>query len=304
MRADVHTATFGCADCHGDRNDDPMVVDANDVHGNGTEYDTLLRPGAIAARCEDCHTGADAPMATGYHSFGDTGNHNDVDCSTCHMETVISCINCHFDTEVDEQQKIAGAQIFDWKFIMKWEKDGVSKYHPATVMSLKYDCSRPQTTPPYPDCADPDDPKKTFAVFAPFYGHTVTKKATDDIAAGGGCAYCHASFGDGAAKAICDTIALAGGANPKQKLIEWNGAMGNLSNPVSGLIPLPPDYQDRFEMDFAALAAGSGEPMNLEFFEVGPDLWQTGVDFPPSAAPLQELGRPLTTEEFAKFCNE
>lgn len=156
-------------------------------------------------------------------------------------------------------------------------------------------------------CEPTDDPEKTFAVFAPFYGHTVTQQAMDDITSSGeafgqpGCAYCHGADN-------CDTIVNAGqDGNPKQKLIEWDDTARKLTNPISGLIPLPDDYADRFEIDYAEFEAGPGThcptpemPKPLVFLETGPDMWQTGAD---ATAPNKaEIGRPLDETEFGKFC--
>lgn len=66
---------------------------------------------------------------------------------------------------------------------------------------------------------------------------------------------------------------------------------------------------DRFEIDYAEFTTGAGSacltdgsPTPIQFAETGPDLWQTGADFDASAAPLEELGRPLTLQEFRTFC--
>lgn len=310
--ADVHTAAgFQCSVCHGERTPDDDTIDAPDVHGDGNAYDSLLRKGAISARCTDCHDTSDpAFTAISYHA----ANHAQVDCALCHTETVISCINCHLEEELDNEQKCPSTVISNWKFVMKWDKkgDGKEVFHPATMMTVKYNCDR-EADPGL--CPDDGDPKKTFAVLAPYYAHTVTPQAITNIEEGGGCAYCHSSFGAGAAADICAVIENAGGANPKQKLIEFEetgagGAVGTgrLINPVSGLIPLPEDYQDRFEVDFVEYAKGPGlgcepppEAVNV-FFETGPDLWQTGADFPESATP-RELGAPLDAEDYAQFCD-
>jgi hypothetical protein len=306
-RADVHTTSTnalladGCASCHG----------SNDVHGNGTPYDTMLRPDAIAARCEDCHdTSAPAFTDINFHN----ANHSNVDCSLCHTETVLSCINCHFDTEVDLREKCAATQVFNWKFVMKWDKEGDGKevYTPATMMTLKYNCDRAGD---HADCPDEAaDPKKTFAVLAPYYAHTVTEQAKQNIldappAFGmDGCGYCHG--GPTSGPAVCDDIWAAGPAlEDRLKLIAWDDGTKKLSNPVSGLIPVPPDFKTRFSLDFAEFAAGAGtacltdgSPSPLVFFELGPDLWQTGADFDSSADPLEELGHPLSQTEFERFC--
>ncbi len=314
---DFHTvAGFQCAACHGDRTDDDGVVDAPDVHGDGTAYTSLLRPGAISAGCDDCHTGDNAPdPAIPFHAPFGGDSHANLDCALCHTETVISCINCHLEEELDNEEKCASTVISNWKFVMKWDKegDGNEVFHPATMMTVKYNCDREADPGDCPN--EVEDPKKTFAVIAPYYAHTVTQAAMDDIlsapAALGtdGCGYCHGA-------ANCDDIVAAGPSN-KLKLIEFTvtggggagGApeTGRLSNPISGLIPLPQDYADRFEVDFVEYAKGPGlgcEPgpsaVNV-FFETGPDLWQTGADFPESANP-RELGAPLTQEEFEVFC--
>ena len=310
---DVHTtAGFQCAACHGNRSEDEGVVDAPDVHGDGNAYDSLLRPGAIAASCDDCHTGANAPdPSIAFHApFGGSA-HDNLDCALCHTETVISCINCHLEEELDNEQKCASTVISNWKFVMKWDKegDGNEVFHPATMMTVKYNCDRP-ADPGL--CPDDGDDKKTFAVIAPYYAHTVTQEAMDAIlnappALGtDGCGYCHGAEN-------CDAIVAAGPGN-ELKLIEFEqtgaggaAGTGRLTNPITGLIPLPEDFQDRFKVDFVEYAKGPGlgcEPgpsaVNV-FFEEGPDLWQTGVDFPASANP-RELGAPLNAEEFSTFC--
>ncbi len=292
------TPAFVCADCH----------KSNDVHGNGTEYDTMLRPGAISTRCTDCHVdGGSAPLPPedSYHG----AQHGALDCALCHTETVISCINCHVEEDLDFGEKCQTGPVFNWKFVMKWDKegDGNEVYHPATLMTLKYNCDRDADPGNCPDAAT--DPKKSFAVFAPFYAHTVTQQAIDNITSSGmafgqdGCAYCHGADN-------CDTILNAGNGNPKQKLIEWTGT--GLTNPISGLIPLPADYADRFEVDYAEFEAGPGThckdpdnpntPKPLVFYETGPDMWQTGEDT--TAPNTAEVGHPLNANEFAKFCPE
>ena len=146
----------------------------------------MLRPGAIAARCTELPQREPASGGAGgaggipgwpddsYHG----GQHTDgLDCALCHTETVISCVNCHLEEDVDNGVKCASAQVFNWKFVMKWDKegDGNEVFHPATIMTVKYNCDRPQTDPPFAACPNPDDGKKTIAVFAPYYAHTVTE---------------------------------------------------------------------------------------------------------------------------------
>jgi hypothetical protein len=299
---------FACQDCHG----------SNEVHGNGTEYDSMLRPGAIATRCTDCHVDGGPGTLPPDDSFH-AATHAALDCALCHTETVISCLNCHVEEDLDNQDKCAAGQVFNWKFVMKWDKDGGDNevYHPATLMTLKFACDRAGA----PNECPPDaigGPDKTFAVFAPYYAHTVTQQAIDTIKAAppafgqDGCGYCH----NGAAN--CDTIANAGGINDKQKLIAFEGTggaggmqTGRLTNPISGLIPLPADYRQRFEIDFVEYQAGPGNvdcaddegkpiPLPLVYLETGPDMWQTGEDT--TAPNTAEMGHPLDQDEMRKFC--
>ena len=278
-----------------------LIVDANDVHGNGTAYDSMLQPGAIEAACVNCHDTTD-PEFTAISFHGP--QHGDVDCSLCHTQTVISCINCHMDAIIDERAKCRSGTILDWKFVMKWDKGGGREvYHPATMMTVKYNCDR-DVDPAPPECATPEDPKKTVAVLAPYYAHTVTQEAIDNIldappAFGqDGCGYCHGAEN-------CDAI-LAANPDNRLKLIEFNpdyeSAKAALSNPnIQGLIPLDEGYQDRYAIDYVEyLGPANGCEQDVAIFEVGPDLWQTGADT--SADKPHEDGRPLTAEEFAKFC--
>jgi hypothetical protein len=293
---DVHASTSTCASCHR----------SNDVHGNGTVYDSMLRPGAIATRCTDCHgqgvEGAKDPPSDAYHA----AQHDAVDCALCHTEAVLSCINCHLEDELVSQEKCESVRISDWKFVMKWDKDGGGNevYSPATLTTIKYNCDVEQNPSPCDEQAF--DPKKTFAVFAPYYAHTVTQQAMDEIlstpgdpsapapGSSDGCAYCHSAEN-------CEAILSAG--DPKLKLIAFDGK--TLVNPMKGLIPLPADFRDRFEIDYVEWAEGPGSgcqtaPGDLVLFEVGPDLWQTGEDTsPPNKS---ELGRSLTAAEFQIYC--
>jgi hypothetical protein len=124
-----------------------------------------------------------------------------------------------------------------------------------------------------------------------------------------GCAYCHSA-------ANCVAITDSGMLN-RLKLIEFEGTggaggsggpTGRLFNPISGLIPVPEDYQNRFAVDFGEWQEGAGSgcplpdgpPKPLVYFETGPDLWQTGVDT--AADNNRQLGAPLNTAEFQEFC--
>ncbi len=76
---------------------------------------------------------------------------------------MVTCYNCHFETEVQLDQKKAYGQLKDWIFLVN--RDG--KVHAANFQSVKYGNS-------------------TFVGMAPFYAHTIARNARD-------CDDCHNS---------------------------------------------------------------------------------------------------------------
>ncbi|NIV23518.1 MAG: hypothetical protein GWN51_07685, partial [Gemmatimonadetes bacterium] len=85
-----------------------------------------------------------------------------VDCSSCHMQGLVTCYNCHFESEVNEGVKRARGQITSWMFLVNRE----GKVHPANFQSVKYGNS-------------------TFTALAPFYAHTIDRNAVS------ACTDCH-----------------------------------------------------------------------------------------------------------------
>jgi hypothetical protein len=82
--SDVHRAKgMECTTCHTSR----------EMHGDGTKYASWLEPGAMDVSCEKCHTKLPANAAHAVHE-------KTVHCTSCHAQTVISCYNCHFESEV------------------------------------------------------------------------------------------------------------------------------------------------------------------------------------------------------------
>jgi hypothetical protein len=90
--ADVHREKgMKCMGCHTTR----------EVHGDGVAYDTYMRPGVLDARCERCHSEIGK-------SVSHTVHRGKLDCSTCHVRELTTCLNCHIDTRIKEGK---GAQI-------------------------------------------------------------------------------------------------------------------------------------------------------------------------------------------------
>ncbi len=69
-----------CIDCH----------TKSDLHGNGTEPRSIYE-GVIEKTCESCHENIQPSRSHTVHG-------EKLDCSACHMESQITCFNCHFET--------------------------------------------------------------------------------------------------------------------------------------------------------------------------------------------------------------
>lgn len=147
---DVHRdAGMSCGDCHS----------SEQIHGDGNEYVSMLEAGSPNIDCTSCHT--ELNMSVTEHTL----HGSNIDCAACHSQSVITCNNCHFDSEVSGLGKIARGQFTN--FVMLVNDDESGKITTATYQSL------------YHNATD-----SSFVVFAPFYGHSIT-------AAGRTCNDCH-----------------------------------------------------------------------------------------------------------------
>ena len=228
---DVHeTAGMGCAACHS----------TSDMHGNGTAYASLLAPGAISAQCENCHgtgTSQGALSTTPAH----IQHQGDIACSTCHMESVITCYNCHFDNEASDptdatilHAKFASAKFGGtkasgnaWRFLVnRVMADGSTKVYPASMQSLVAD--RTALNAP-----DENDLGWTHAAIAPYYSHSITRVNALS------CDECHG---------IRNAIDLAAGT--AIDVVRWNAGVWT---PPQGVIPVPADAVNLLNMDFVDL---------------------------------------------------
>jgi hypothetical protein len=239
---DVHRdAGMGCVNCH----------DFVDIHGDGTQYDSMFDPGAIDARCEDCH---DSLESNAYHDLHD----ETVDCSACHTQTVVSCYNCHFDSEVNGTGKVAYGQFKNWKFLLN--RDG--KVYPGNIQSLKYGRIE-------------DGTDATFVVIAPYYSHSVAKKAVD-------CDDCHGS-------ALVNEYLSTGAI----QAVKWNGISQKLEH-ATGIIPVPPDYTTSLKFDFVdwdGVTKDQNDKPVWTFFKSTTDAFQM----------IEEYGAPLTNGQIQKL---
>jgi hypothetical protein len=144
---DVHFAAgMECMDCHTTR----------EMHGDGVEYVSMKQPGALDVTCEQCHESVSKTMSHTIHNNG-------VDCKSCHVQQVVSCTNCHFETMVNEGKRVA-VPVSGWSFLMNYN-DKVTSANMQTFVVPG---------------------NKTFLMFAPQFSHSVSKE-------GKKCEVCHAT---------------------------------------------------------------------------------------------------------------
>jgi hypothetical protein len=144
---DVHFARgMKCMDCHS----------AREIHGDGTAYDSIQAPGAMDARCENCHRDLSRCPSSAVHN-------GKVHCNACHTRQLSSCINCHFDTRIKEG-KSSSLPLQDALFLINDRRGTVTT---AVVHTFVYQ-------------------NRTMIVFAPSFGHSIMKQ-------GRKCGDCHAT---------------------------------------------------------------------------------------------------------------
>jgi hypothetical protein len=205
-----------CLGCHS-RQSKEAALSITDVHASNTETD----------ECTDCHSlkemhGDLAGVQNPYQSMWEqgardttclsSGCHDDIsvtehdsthggklDCSACHLQTVISCYNCHFDTFMASGDKKSAGAKKDWVFLVNDEN---GKVRTASFQSLVYQ-------------------DESFVVFAPFHSHSVAAKEETRT-----CSECHNN------EAIQELT-----ADGKITVAEWDEATSTLTN-TQGVIPV------------------------------------------------------------------
>lgn len=210
--ADVHrSAGMGCTDCH-------MW---SEFHGDDVEYASIME--TDSPTCEACHTGtpgmAEAPDPT----IREHAQHIDqIECAVCHAQTVVSCYNCHFETEVQKDfKRFFGPPPFSG-FVLMVNKTSSGKISTASFQSVTYQ-------------------GKKFVAIGPYHGHTIT-------AEGRKCGACHDNPN---MREYRETGQL--------RIATWNEQAKTVT-PIQGAVPIPPDYKTALKFDFLTYTAADLSP--------------------------------------------
>jgi hypothetical protein len=245
---DVHRdAGMVCTDCH----------DGDEMHGNGTSFNSMLDAGAPRPACADCHVeGGSAPVPA--TTVAEHATHlSTIDCDACHVQSVISCYSCHFETETQQHFKRFYGPPPRAGFVMLVNRTDRNKVSTATFQSLTYDGN-------------------AFVTVAPYYAHTISRTGARQ------CGDCHGS-----------TAAVSYKNNGYIDFALFDE--GALSGP-SGLIPVPPDWTDPniFRMDYVTYGPENLEATDPPFISTN---WEELDPAQEMRQMLSEFSTPLTESQ-------
>lgn len=133
-----------CMNCH----------TAREIHGDGKRYVSMREKGAMETKCENCHQERPATISHKIHK-------DKLDCTACHVHQVITCANCHMDTEVKTAKRIS-IPLRNWVFLINYNGKVVSGNIQTFVVNKN----------------------RTFIIYAPYFSHDVIKP-------GRNCEDCH-----------------------------------------------------------------------------------------------------------------
>ena len=240
--SDVHRQKgFRCMSCH----------TLEDVHGDGKQYASWLEEGAVKVKCETCHRIVSENPAHKVHK-------NTVDCTACHTQSIISCYNCHLQSEIQADVKRPHTLLRDYMLLLR--RKGSGKVYTGTIMTLNFN-------------------DKTFLAVAPYRAHTIARNAKK-------CEDCH------------DNAAIREYNQTGQITVtRWDGS--RIVN-TKGVIPVPPDWQTAFKLDFVDYTGDprspTTDPTKWVFLKSGADGKQMLYAEPLTAQQLQKLSQPYRSD--------
>jgi len=239
--SDVHRAKgFQCTSCH----------TLEDVHGDGKQYASWLDEGAVKVKGEHCHRSLADNQAHSIHK-------EDVDCLACHTQSVVSCYNCHIQSEIQGNVKRPHTVLKDWVLLLRRKSTG--KVTTGNLMTANYN-------------------DKTIAVLAPYRAHNIVRNARK-------CEDCH------------DNAAIREyNQTGKITVTRWDGSKivntrGVIPVPPDWQTALQVDLVD-YTGD---PTSPTTDPTKWVFLESGADLKQMMYAEPLTTGQLQKLSQPYTS---------
>ena len=308
-------AKFNCMGCHKE----------TEVHGNGTAPDAHLDSPKVSCAQAGCHerelqvaggkkkavSGKKKKAVSGACIGNDGGTnsrcetfHNqhvaDVDCTACHVQSNSTCNSCHFDSELEGKKRYyRQSPATGFLFLMNFkdiQDPKVTRVRAANYQSLTVGavCTTDETTGAR--ICDTGD-AQTFAVFAPYASHSVTKG--ENLR----CRDCHViPNGSGGYEGNAAVARYL--TEGKVTTTVWNpdaGIAGLLESPT-GIIPLPPDWisecgtKGTLDMDFAYYLGNTTDAVTKDlegddwaFLKTGPDRGHMPYGTPLSADQMEDL---------------
>ncbi len=250
--SDVHRERgMICSDCHTKR----------EMHGDGTEYASMNQPGATDTECtnEACHPVESLSDNPSHQQHGD-----DLYCNVCHVKTVMTCYNCHFETEVEAHKKRFFGPPPTNGFVMLINSEKHGKVATASYQSLSFGDT-------------------TFYAIGSFNGHTVTREGRD-------CEECH------------NTQLVQGYVNDGEITVaHWDGEK---IVHTQGVIPVPPDWQNSLKLDFVTFTGNVTDPIDSpvdptkwQFLKTGADSSQMLFASPLTTEQMEYLAMNVTSVE-------
>jgi hypothetical protein len=253
---DVHYKKgFTCKNCH----------TAAELHEDASTTGSLLDITPNMIRCQN--TGCHPTVNTSFQAHVVHGNK--IACASCHLKSVFTCNNCHFETELALKGKIKRPNGQQRGFTLLVNRPGfgpggVSQVHPAGYQSIAYQ-------------------GKTFYGLTSFYSHTVTKVDAKK------CQDCHDNQYVRAIKA--GTVV---------KISSWDEPTKKLVN-AKGVIPVPENWKTALTLDFADYTGRADttytDPTKWVFLKTGADSSHMLPAYatPMTTAQMNALAAPFTS---------
>lgn len=220
---DVHTSgddPMKCWDCHKDHAAGEGEEVYPEFHGDGHAYNNIFESPSV--QCSECHSDQ-----TSNHPSGMPGHSADIECTACHSETVISCYNCHIESQIDAHLKRPLTAIKDFMMLVNYPN---GKVGPATFQSATYQGN-------------------SMVAFGPFTPHTTMDGDDARI-----CSDCHANFGG-----TLDAVTQYNTTGEIQ-FSTWDEDSTKLSH-IKGIVPMPVDFEHSFKMASVTYTGSTSDPI-------------------------------------------